>query len=353
MSRPWPVAIVLILACGRADTPTPPTPIDEGAPRPEQFCAEYARASCAMDARCAPASVTSETECVARVTAECEGDRVPLTPETIAAISGRRLEWRRAEAAACLKLLEGPCANRELQDRPFMRRLYGTVFLVDPCERLWKGTTLPRAACDHPLECAAGVCDESGHCPAAAEADAACTGDAGEIHCAAPYVCDRTSRTCKPPVESCTLDGECATVCGPNRYGLYECFFPAPLGGSCSYHTYWSHTETQTFLVSPCQPGLACIGLDGSCALPRTEGAPCDRIRECAAGLTCLSSGTCGRFRGEGEPCESPVARERYIEYRPQGAASPESIPVWSGEGGDCDVGLACMEGTCRRPAST
>lgn len=337
--------VVFALACGRSSAPAAP-PVAGGAPRPEEFCAAYARARCASDVRCRPASVDAGAEaCAPKVAAECERDLVLLTPRTLSAIAGGRLEWRSAEAAACLRLLEGPCANREIQKPP--RFGYPDVTVADPCRRgrLWVGKAAAGVACEHPLECAAGMCTACGRCPATAPAGSSCPG----APCAVGTTCLRQTRTCDAPPANCTLgDGDCAALCGEMFYwtGISDCVSPALLGGACEYSHFWSHTSESSTLATPCQPGLACKG--GTCASPAAEGEPCARLRECAAGLTCLSSGHCGRLRGEGDSCAAPL-RESDERIHVLDSSDPTGGLVWTGEGGDCGLGLACVDGACRR----
>lgn len=334
--------VMLALACGRATAPAGVTSVAEGSPRPEEFCAEWARASCASDVRCMPATVASDVaECVPRATAQCQRERVVLTPRTLSAISAGRIEWRFAEAAACLKLLDGPCANRELQKKPQFG--YPDVTVADPCRpsRLWAGKTAPGAACEHPLECAAGTCNACGRCPSTTPAGGSCPA----APCVPGTVCLLQTRTCDVPPANCTIGGDCATVCGEMIAfsGFSDCVSPAPVGGACEYSVVRDNTSVSSTLKTPCLPGLACT--QNGCTSPAVGGQPCYRIRECAVGLTCLSSGGCGQFRNEGEPCAPPLREsDRTIHVN----ASTDRV-VWTGEGGECGLGLACIDGACRR----
>lgn len=170
--------------------------------------------------------------------------------------------------------------------------------------------------CTSPSRCVAGACATPGAAGAACVATADCAVGltcaasvkctASPAQCAAPDVCGNASTcyatnapTCaavKPTGAACVSELQCAAqdYCDSTTH---VCTNKPASGAPCSDSVI-------------CAAGLACDPATTKCGPPPASGSPCALGSmgpvECAAGLGCLDSGTCGPLPTEGQACAIP-----------------------------------------------
>ena len=176
------------------------------------------------------------------------------------------------------------------------RRLMG--LLPSPCDDVFPGTQEAGDACYDASECEEGtLCSivesgERGVCWPLQGEGKICS-DHGQ--CAPDLYCSASGYSCQPRVEEesgCEVEREgvsaaplCASglLCDPDTE---RCFGPGALGDDCTT-TGW------------CEPGLACLLVDGSpeCGPPKANGEECISESECASascdGTECVDSAEC------------------------------------------------------------
>lgn len=139
----------------------------------------------------------------------------------------------------------------------------------------------------------------------------------------------KSDASASPATATCTARGALGAACGGSSGGVCQaalrcvankCSEPSGDGGPCP-------------TGSECDVKLSCNGKTRKCE-PRPSnlaaGAECGSSSECAAGLTCISSGsdapqTCTAPLGEGAAC-APLGQEGYVP---------------------CALGLTCTGGKC------
>jgi hypothetical protein len=247
-----------------------------------------------------------------------------------------RLRYHADRAGSCVALGRQTIAARGLVSL-YGNRLRDAGALPDypeegPCEDAVEGLVPVGGACQWNFECAQDADGESTVCSARTGTD--CTGvcrararvgqeceSRGNPPCASNLTCLRPGggpgvcAAAAEPSRMCKVDGgTLACQEGVCRGGI--CGDPFPAGTGC--------TST-----SECAAGLACFGDPPRCQVRLGQGAPCGSAADGGTDLPCAECLWCTSTNGQPATC-LPSAKE--------GQSCAQN---------PCDIGLACVAGTC------
>lgn len=381
---------------GQEDPETPPTcqPVPgpvvvHAAPLSSaEFCTAWADAFCAYQATCSPAfEVEPAASCVERRLRSCR----LVFPRIADEIAAGRLAWSDQVAGDCVAAMhDGTCA----QGTRCPGLLTPAASVGTTCRPDAPWLSLPRAdrtllaqSLDWPGECLEGWCGGDtcpGTCQPLGDEDVECRNPGfrpmvpcgKDLYCA-PFMdhdVDIGLSHCLRRLGeggSCTLDAGCLDglychggSCEPQVSQCQACDLDAACAdGACrdgvcrranvGEGSPCSGRSCDGELVCRCPDGAALLpngapacprstggtpGTVGVCARPGADGAPCVNDWECARGLTCRSTGTCGAPGGAEASCRNVSATS--------GTPGDSDAPSVT-YSPDCAAGLTCVDGRC------